>query len=371
MIFPATVSPEERRQIHILAHYMGLEHRSVGDADARQIQVLKPHVPSPTGQAHAHAGNSVNLELHRRGLSRAATFDFAADRESRVTGGNYPHAVGRQGPTLELPGSPDGVAIPNNLRAAKSFADLRSFSPSPSHSMSGYLNPGGGMGGMPGSTLGRLGEYTGSLSQANSSVTPTLTPTSPGTVASQGSSNEAAVLAGTLSSLSLGSFESGPGPAQQNRSTPGAIGSHRPSANGSGRGMPDRQPRGPEWETSSGFGGRRVNGHMQRPSGKSMSSLPPDQMGITNAAPQIHRMRRLVRVRAPTCRDIIRRPQLDHRTPSFSVTRLTSPDSPLQSTGPRLPRRGPAILAFGKGFSVWGSPGLGSARPASSAPVLF
>lgn len=273
LIFPATVSPEERRQVHILAHYMGLEHRSVGDADARQIQVLKPHVPSPTGQAHANAGTSVGLDVHRRGLSRAATFDFAADRESRGTGSNYPHAIGRQGPTLELPGSPDGTAIPNNLRTAKSFADLRSFSPSPSHSMSGYLNAGPGMGGMPGSTLTRLGEYTGSLSQANSMTTPTLTPTSPGTVASQGSnSNEAAVLAGTLSSLSLGSFESGPGPAPQHRGTPGAIGSHRPSANGSGRGIPDRQPRGPEWETSSGFGGRRVNGHMQRPSGKLFST---------------------------------------------------------------------------------------------------
>lgn len=269
LIFPATVSPEERRQVHILAHYMGLEHRSVGDADSRQIQVLKPHVPSPTGQAHAHAGNAVGLDVHRRGLSRAATFDFAADRESRGAAGGYPHTIGRQGPTLELPGSPDGAAIPNNLRAAKSFADLRSFSPSPSHSMSGYLNPGSGMGGMQAPSLPRLGDYAGSLGHGNSMATPTLTPTSPGTVVSQGSSsNEAAVLAGTLSSLSLGSFESGPGPAPQNRGTPGAIGSHRPSANGGGRAVPERQPRGPEWETSSGFNGRRVNGHVQRPSGE-------------------------------------------------------------------------------------------------------
>ncbi|CAI4220133.1 unnamed protein product [Parascedosporium putredinis] len=247
LIFPSSVSPEERRQIHILAHYMGLEHRSVGDADSRQIQVIKPHVPSPTSQAHT--GTSVSLDLHRRGLSRAATFDFAADRDSRGAAGGYPHAIGRQGPTLELPGSPDTVAIPNNLRTAKSFADLRSFSPSPSHSSSSYLNPSTGMGGLPSSSLARLGDYTGNA-------------------ASQGS-NEANVLASTLSSLNLGSFESNAA-TSQNRSTPGAIGSHRPSANGSSsRAAPDRQPRGPEWEAASGFSGRsRVNGHMQRGSGE-------------------------------------------------------------------------------------------------------
>ncbi|PKS05601.1 hypothetical protein jhhlp_008119 [Lomentospora prolificans] len=276
LIYPSSVSPEERRQIHILAHYMGLEHRSVGDADSRQIQVIKPHVPSPTAQSHT--GTSVGLDLHRRGLSRAATFDFAADRDPRGGAGGYPHAIGRQGPTLELPGSPDGAVLPNNLRTAKSFADLRSFSPSPSHSSSSYLNPATGIGGLPTSSLARLGEYTGSLHQAGFLASPTLTSSSLGTAGSQGSSNEATVLATTLSSLNLGSFESSSA-SSQNRSAPGAIGSHRPSANGSSnRTAPERQPRGPEWESASGFSGRnRVNGHMQRGSGEFVPSDLIDQ----------------------------------------------------------------------------------------------
>jgi RNA recognition motif-containing protein len=166
LIFPPTVPPEQRRQIHILAHHMGLEHQSVGDSDSRQIHVIKRQIPSPTAQTHNVP--SVGLDLHKRGLSRAATFDFAADRETRSVTSHYSHAIGRQGPTLELPGSPDGNGIPNNLRAAKSFADLRSFSPSPSHSSSSYLNPSNGMNMLPTSTAtARFGDYTGGLNQTS------------------------------------------------------------------------------------------------------------------------------------------------------------------------------------------------------------
>jgi hypothetical protein len=265
LIFPPTVSPEERRQIHILAHFMGLEHRSVGEHDSRQIQVFKNEVaPSPTTHNTSSVA-SVGLDLHRRGLSRAATYDNIGDREPRITTNSYSHSNLRGHPTLEVPGSPDAGGFPSNLRAAKSFADLRSFSPSPSHSSSGYLNPGpGGMGAMSSAAMtSRINDYTGSLSQASSSLaTPTLTPTPPGTA----SSNDATALAGTLSGLNLGSFESN----TVHRSTPGAIGSHRPSANGTtgNRAAPDRQPRGPEWETCGGFGRGRPNGHMARGSGK-------------------------------------------------------------------------------------------------------
>ena len=273
MIFPTSVSPEERRQIHILAHYMGLEHRSVGEQDARQIQVFKTEVaPSPTTH-NPNSATSVGLDLHRRGLSRAATYDNIGDREPRITTNSYSHSNLRGHPTLEVPGSPEGSGIPNNLRAAKSFADLRSFSPSPSHSSSSYLNPGqGGIGAMSSAAMAsRLNDYTGSLSQASSSLaTPTLTPTSPGTA----SSNDAASgLAGTLGGLNLGSFESNLNTVHRN--APGAIGSHRPSANGTTgpRAAPERQPRGPEWETSAGFGRGRPNGHMARGSGKYLPEM--------------------------------------------------------------------------------------------------
>lgn len=246
LIFPPGIAPEHRRSIHVLAHHMGLEHQSMGEADSRQLTVLKRQQPSPTAN---NLPPTNALDMQKRGLSRAATFDFAADRESRGANSNYAHVMGRQGPTLELPGSPDGNGIPNNLRAAKSFADLRSFTPSPSQASSSYLAPGNGLGG---GSAARFGDYIGH----------------PGNSGTPGPKDNP--LIGGMSNLSLGSFD--PNPLQNPaRNAPGAIGSQRPGANGTGsKGAPERQPRGPEWEHASGFGGRgRANGHVPRGSDSS------------------------------------------------------------------------------------------------------
>ncbi|KAM0428581.1 hypothetical protein ACHAPT_006942 [Fusarium lateritium] len=250
LVFPPGIAPEHRRSIHILAHHMGLEHQSIGEADSRQLTVLKRQQPSPTANIHNQPATS--LDMHKRGLSRAATFDFAADRDTRAASSNYSHVLGRQGPTLELPGSPDGNGIPNNLRAAKSFADLRSFTPSPSQASSSYLAP-TGMNNI--SSTARFGDYMGGA------MSPSGHPGSSGT---PGPKNDSALL-GSLSSLNLG-YDSGAIPNQA-RSTPGAIGSQRPSSNS--KGAPERQPRGPEWETTAGFSGRRANGHVARGSDSS------------------------------------------------------------------------------------------------------
>ncbi|KAI1088706.1 hypothetical protein F5B19DRAFT_496104 [Rostrohypoxylon terebratum] len=246
-IFSPDVTPEQRRQIHILAHNMGLEHRSVGEADRRQIQIMKRPQNSPPVHAQSQLPN-VSWEDHRRGLSRAATYDFT---ESRIGSSAY-HALGRQGPTLELPGSPDN-GIPNNLRAAKSFADLRTHSPSPAPSGSSYVGLGNG-----------LGARYGDFSQTSLTTPPNLTPTS----GQNAASSTDALLANNMSSISLG-FDSGASHVRA-RETPGAIGSQRPGANGTAnRNAPDRQPRGPEWgEAGQGFGGRS-RGHMQRGSDSS------------------------------------------------------------------------------------------------------
>lgn len=262
LVFPPGIAPEHRRSIHILAHHMGLEHQSIGEADSRQLTVLKRRQPSPTADLHTPPASS--LDVHKRGLSRAATFDFAADRESRAASNNYAHLVGRHGPTLELPGSPDGTGIPNNLRAAKSFADLRSFTPSPSQASSSYLAPGSGLSGIAPASTARFGDYlsNGGQSQSGNPSTP-------------GAKNDNGLVSG-LSGLSLSPFEAS-GLQLQARNTPGAIGSQRPSANGNGttKGAPERQPRGPEWETSNGFGRTRANGHMQRGSGTLISFSTP------------------------------------------------------------------------------------------------
>ncbi|KAI1760622.1 hypothetical protein GGR53DRAFT_522973 [Hypoxylon sp. FL1150] len=244
-IFSPDIAPEQRRLIHILAHNMGLEHKSVGEADRRQIQIMKRPQNSPPIHPQSQLPN-VSWEDHRRGLSRAATFDFA---ESRIGSSTY-HALGRQNPTLELPGSPDN-GIPNNLRAAKSFADLRTHSPSPAPSVSSYAGLGNG-----------LGARYGDFSQTSLNTPPNLTPTS----GQNATMSTEALLATNMSSMSLG-FDPNASHIRA-RDTPGAIGSQRPGANGaSNRNAPERQPRGPEWgESNQGFSGRS-RGHMQRGSG--------------------------------------------------------------------------------------------------------
>ncbi|TFA97531.1 RNA-binding post-transcriptional regulator cip2 [Trichoderma ghanense] len=254
LVFPPGIAPEHRRCIHILAHHMGLEHQSIGEADSRQLTVLKRQQPSPTANLQTPPASS--LDVHKRGLSRAATFDFAADRESRASSSTYGHLVGRHGPTLELPGSPDGSGIPNNLRAAKSFADLRSFTPSPSQASSSYLAPGSGLSSIAPTSTARFGDYLSNGSQSQSG-----NPSTPG-------KNDNGLVSG-LSGLSLSPFEASSLQSQA-RNTPGAIGSQRPSANGNGiKNPPERQPRNPEWEASNGFGRTRANGHMQRGSDSS------------------------------------------------------------------------------------------------------
>jgi RNA recognition motif-containing protein len=261
LIFPNSITPVQRRTIHILAHNMGLEHRSAGEGQHRQLHVVKGEATrgaSPAAQAPPHLPPGVSLDAHRRGLSRAATIDFAESR--MASAGNY-HAIGRPGnPMLELPGSPDAASGINGLRGVKSFADLRSYTPSPSPSVTGY----GQANGVDTGHVARFGDYT-----QTGSMTPQTTPG--GTLAAPSANDPSSLLLG-MSGLGLGAFDNGSSQLRP-RDTPGAIGSQRPGMNGSSRmNVPERQPRGPaptEWE-STGFGGRgRSNGHMQRGSGMS------------------------------------------------------------------------------------------------------
>jgi hypothetical protein len=266
LVFPNSITPTQRRTIHILAHNMGLEHRSAGEGQHRQLHVIKDvGRSSPTaGGAAAHLPPGVSLDAHRRGLSRAATIDFA---ESRLTNaGNY-HTVGRQGnPMLELPGSPEGISGINGLRGVKSFADLRSYTPSPSPSIPGYPQANGID---AAANVARFGDYTSTGLGPSSSLT---SPTTPGGAALPPPSSaalDASQLLTGMGSMSLGGYDA-VSSQMRPRETPGAIGSQRPGMNGtSGRAnAPERQPRGPaEWETT-GFGSRRAEGHMQRGSGK-------------------------------------------------------------------------------------------------------
>ncbi|KAL5594077.1 hypothetical protein BROUX41_001124 [Berkeleyomyces rouxiae] len=267
LVFPPTISPDDRRQIHIIAHHMGLEHQSVGETEVRQLHIYKKrHEPSPTGLSTI---NSASLDAHRRGLSRAATFDFPTDQPRVIT--NYSQAVHRPGPTIEYPMSaePTSSGLPNNLRAAKSFADLRSMSPSPSaNSTNGaYLNTSGlNAFATTNAGLSRLNEFNSGNGSPSLSPSPTLH-LNPGASAVDPTMG----LSSSMAGLGLGYDSS----MSQSRVTPGAIGSQRPGArpgsDHSSRNVPDRQPRNPEWsdQQQTGFSSRsRTNGHMARGSGK-------------------------------------------------------------------------------------------------------
>jgi hypothetical protein len=272
LIFPSDVTPEGRRVIHTLAHHMGLEHRSEGEGDMRQVQIFKsrPTQISPSvPQLHSPYYN----DSQRRVLNRAATVDFSEGRDTNF----YGHTLGRTTSGLTVPGSPglSGMNASHNLRAAKSFADLRSYTPSPALSTASF----------PVGLSQNVSRYTENYGQGHSSQasgTPNLTPTSAGGM----NSRDADFLNGGMANLSLGYVRANASNARLNSerethiSPAGAIGSQRPinghyednSRNG-GTAVPERQPRGPGSEWSAGFRTRQ-NGHVQRGSGEHELNIP-------------------------------------------------------------------------------------------------
>lgn len=269
--FEASNTPEERRLIHVLAHNLGLHHESFGSAENRCTIVWKEGMAPPglamnTSHTPVSAVEQLQYPGNSKSLARAATIDFG---EQRTSSSNGYGTIGRHGnPSLELPeGSPDGLNSVANLRTIRSMAELgrppvmQARTPSPRES------------GYPTSSL-RLNDIGLSSRPDLSSAFPaglTTTPTTPGSTVNHRASDLS--LSGVTSNLSSLSVADGPYETSRPRENPGAIGSQRPGVNGlSARNAPERQPRGPEsgWESSGGFGGRRVNGHAQRGSGSSI-----------------------------------------------------------------------------------------------------
>ncbi|KAJ5104322.1 hypothetical protein NUU61_001669 [Penicillium alfredii] len=265
VIFPPNLTPSHRRTVHTLAHNMGLAHASRGSGEQRQVQVFKVAAGtnvSPPLSSIPPAGQS---DSSRRGLNRAATIDFS---EARNEGG--PGALntlrGQNSGFLGVLDSPSNFANTQNLRAAKSFADLRSYTPSPVPSSASF----------PAAlqSNGTRLQYEGA--PTGSSNTPTLTSAPSGS--SLGVQRDDNLLVNSLGGLSLGTGIGGPNSSPRRLrgmfswdqdtqpSTAGTIGSNR----GMGVGydtpqqerMPMRQPRGPTPEKGPGF--RRQNGHQPR-----------------------------------------------------------------------------------------------------------
>lgn len=274
LVFPSTVTPVDRRTIHTLAHHMGLEHRSEGQGDTRCVQILKrgatmtapPVPPIPT----TYYGN----ESQRRGLNRAATIDFSETRDH----GNQYHTLSRQGSNLlELPGSPgmSGLSAAHNLRAAKSFADLRSYTPSPVPSTASF----------PVGLTQNISRYTDYGHSSAASGTPNLTPTSAGGMNNR--DRDESFLVNGLNSMAIGydrpsaNRSNATGRIGQEREThtssAGPIGSQRPTNGATYDETPRngativRQPNGPggDWGAGNGFSRPRQNGHVNRGSDSS------------------------------------------------------------------------------------------------------
>ncbi|KAI5852169.1 hypothetical protein BZA05DRAFT_337269 [Tricharina praecox] len=219
LIFPPTLSPQQRRIVHTLAHHMGLAHISRGSGEGRQVHVFR----APQGQTPNISPPSIPtvhpVENHpRRGLTRATTMDFTDTRSESAA---MFSTIGRQASALlDIPSSPSGresaVQSRQNLRAAKSFADLRSYTPSPVPSSASF----------PAALGNNISRYQQQDYGAHSaaSTTPTLTPTATGN-------------------------------HQESLLVNGLAGRDRSHV------IPQRQPRGPDSERGAGFSSRSRQHH--------------------------------------------------------------------------------------------------------------
>jgi hypothetical protein len=270
--FEPSMSGTDRRLVHILAHNLGLLHKSEGEDSLRRVVIRKKPAavsPPPTGVSSHY----YSTESHRRGLNRAATIDFSETRET----GYHTQTLGHRGSgLLDIPGSPGigGFSAAHNLRAAKSFADLRSYTPSPVPSTASF----------PVGLSQNISRYTDYGNASAASGTPNLTPTSAGGL----NNRDEAFLSNGLNGMSIGFDRPSTnrlttnGRIGQEResyaSTAGPIGSQRPvngnayadSPQNGATSKVERQPKGPgnDWGAGNGFSRPRQNGHFNRGSGE-------------------------------------------------------------------------------------------------------
>ena len=252
---------------------MNLAHISRGDGNQRQVHVYRPvqgqeNVSPPLLQASGALGG----DAARRSLNRAATIDFNEARSTEPGLYNSTLRGQQSSGLLGIPDSPSGFGTQQNLRAAKSVADLRSYTPSPVPSTASF----------PPNLLNNVTRFQEYGNSNGASATPTLTPTASGS-ALNGGYHEDGLING-FGSMNLGSTGQNGGSPQRLRSafswdqnhqqgngpsSAGPIGSNRSfSMNfeniSQDRGLPMRQPRGPSERGPPAFSRARQNGHQSR-----------------------------------------------------------------------------------------------------------
>lgn len=249
MTFPPTLAPLQRRTIHTLAHQLGLAHVSKGTGEQRQVHIFKVNdsqgLSPPMPQMPSN-----HMEQPRRNLNRAATTDFS---DVRAENGFYSAFNRQPSGLLGFPDSPGGLNAVPNLRGAKSYADLRSYTPSPAPSTASH----------PIGRPGGLQQALDGLGYSGTSTNPNGTPT-----ASSMSQRDEGLLEREMGRMQLNpSFGQNSSPRALRQMTswdaPGPIGGHRAFGNNYDD-RPSRQPRGPLPERGQGFSRPRQNGHQNR-----------------------------------------------------------------------------------------------------------
>ncbi|KAJ5575528.1 hypothetical protein N7535_002454 [Penicillium sp. DV-2018c] len=263
-IFPHNLTPSQRRTVHTLAHNMGLGHASRGSGEQRQVQVFKIPAGAGVSPPTSSIPPSGQSDGGRRGLNRAATIDFSEARQDAGPS-SFNTLRGQTSGFLGVMDSPGNFVNGQNLRAAKSFADLRSYTPSPVPSSASF----------PAALQSNGARLQYENAQTATSHTPTLNSAQSGS--NLGMQRDDNLLVNSLGGLSLGTGIGGPNSSprrlrgmfsweQDNQqSNAGAIGSNRSMAmayDGQQERMPVRQPRGPTPDKGTGF--RRQNGHQPR-----------------------------------------------------------------------------------------------------------
>lgn len=250
--YPPTLSPQDRRIVHTLAHQLGLAHVSKGAGEQRAVHIFRVHDGSNISPPIPQMPTSHPADSQRRALNRAATTDFTDVRGDGFYGG-----LGRQSSgLLGFPDSPVGLTAAHNLRAAKSYADLRSYTPSPVPSTASF----------PATLSNNFSRFADYAHNGSAASNPNLS----ATAASMSARDESYLING-MGNMSVGGFgQSGSPRSIRNaweRETPGPIGGHRSFSSAivddsrdRSQGLPSRQPRGPLPERGTGFGSRRQNG---------------------------------------------------------------------------------------------------------------
>ncbi|RMD43650.1 hypothetical protein DV735_g1438, partial [Chaetothyriales sp. CBS 134920] len=138
LIFSPTLTPEYRRVVHTLAHQLGLQHTSRGTGDQRQVHVTRPAPGTNVSPPSMSSSFTATGDGRRQPLARASTSDFGEGRSYEPLPFNNNVTLRGQSSVGML--DVEGYTRNNDtvIRNAKSFADLRTWSPSPAASSASF-----------------------------------------------------------------------------------------------------------------------------------------------------------------------------------------------------------------------------------------